>query len=187
MLNKKYINFKTCTCSVDVWMGIICVDVNGLSFWSERIQRVIIGYRSCLRCSHKAYKQCQQQARGRLAPRYLLDCFQCSVIKGRCDLNNSNSGHCSICCPSRRCLCLYFDVVTVVSIKLAQSQTGLQLPELVNWHCHSEAIQKNTRDNTQPEIKPIIHTQLGKLGRICLFGFHWKPGDLLLPPGDQEM
>ena len=56
-----------------------------------------------------------------------------------------------------------------MSIKLAQSQTRLQLPELVNWHCHSEATQKNTRDNTQPEIKPIIHTQLGKLGRICLF------------------
>ena len=32
MLNKKYINFKTCTCSVDVWMGIIRVDVNGLRF-----------------------------------------------------------------------------------------------------------------------------------------------------------
>ena len=32
MLNKKYINFKTCICSVDVWMGIICVDMNGLSF-----------------------------------------------------------------------------------------------------------------------------------------------------------
>ena len=32
MLSNKYINFKTCTCSVDVWMGIICVYVNGLSF-----------------------------------------------------------------------------------------------------------------------------------------------------------
>jgi hypothetical protein len=143
MLNKKYINFKTCTCSVDVWMGIICVDVNGLSFWPERIRWAIIGYRSCSRCSHKAYKQCQQQARGRLAPRYLLDCFQCSVIKGRCDLNNSNSGHCSICCPRRRCLCLYFDFVP---IKLAQSQTQtrLQLPGLGNWHCRCEATLKKS-------------------------------------------
>ena len=32
MFSNKYINFKTCICSVDVWMGIICVDVNGLSF-----------------------------------------------------------------------------------------------------------------------------------------------------------
>ena len=71
---------------------------------------------------------------------YLLDYFQCSVIKVRCDLNNSNSGHCSICCPRRRCLCLYFDFV---SIKLAQSETRLQLPGLGNWHFHCEATQKN--------------------------------------------
>ena len=32
MFNKKYINLKTCICSVDVWMGIISVDMNGLSF-----------------------------------------------------------------------------------------------------------------------------------------------------------
>ena len=45
------------------------------------------------------------------------------------------------------------------------------------------------RDNTQPEIKPIIHTQLGKLGRIFLFGFHWKQGDLLQrhPENSQQM
>ena len=24
--------FKTCTCNVDVWMDIICIDVNGLQF-----------------------------------------------------------------------------------------------------------------------------------------------------------
>ena len=30
MLSKNYINFKMYTCSVDVWMGIICVDVNGM-------------------------------------------------------------------------------------------------------------------------------------------------------------
>ena len=47
--------------------------------------------------------------------------------------------------------------------------TPVQLPELVNRHCHCEATQKNTPDNTQPEIKPIIHTQLD---RMCLFGFH---------------
>ena len=45
------------------------------------------------------------------------------------------------CCPHCRCLCLYFDFV---SIKLAQSWTRLQLPELVNWHCHCEVTQKNT-------------------------------------------
>ena len=33
-----------------------------------------------------------------IAPRYLLDCFQCSVISVRSDLNNCNSGHCSVCC-----------------------------------------------------------------------------------------
>ena len=32
-----------------------------------------------------------------------------------------------------------------------------------------EAKQKNMQDNTQPEIKPIIHTQLGKWSRINLF------------------
>ena len=32
MLSKKYINFQTSTCSVDVWMGIVCVDMTGLSF-----------------------------------------------------------------------------------------------------------------------------------------------------------
>ena len=49
-----------------------------------------------------------------IAPRYLLDCLQCSVIKVRCDLNNSNSGHCSTCCLHYWYLCLYFE-------RLAQS------------------------------------------------------------------
>ena len=146
----------------------------------ERIRWMIIGYQNYSPCFHKVYKQFQQQAKGRHCTRYLLlDCFHCSVIKVRCDLNNSNSGHCSICCPLCWCLCVYFDFVSII---LAQSRTRLQLPELVNWHCHCEATQKNTL----PELKPIIHTQLGKLGRISLFGFHWKPEDLLLPPGNRE-
>ena len=79
-----------------------------------------------------------------IAPGYLLDCFQC--FKVRCDLDNS--GYCSVC------HCLW---------ALAELQIQLQL---VNMHRHC--------DKTQLEIKPIIHSQLGQFGRICLFRVHWS-------------
>ena len=67
----------------------------------------------------------------------------------RCDLNNSNSGHCSLCCPSH-----HYVFQHSVSDSIAMRKVALPL-------CHDT---ENRLDNTQPEIKPIIHTWLGKLG-----------------------
>ena len=118
MLSKNYINFKTCTCSVNVWMGIICVDVNGLSFVLQ--DRNVYdgrwyGIGAIRRTSIKLINNLNNRQGAGIAPIYLLlDCFQCSVIKVRCDLNNSNSGHCSICCPHRRCLSMQFSTESIV-------------------------------------------------------------------------
>ena len=39
-----------------------------------------------------------------IAPKHLLNCFQCSVMKVRSYLNNSDSSNCSVCCPHSQCL-----------------------------------------------------------------------------------
>ena len=101
-----------------------------------------------------------------IAPRYLLDCFQCSIIKVRSDLNNCNSGYCSVCCLCHWCL------------SYRMTSDSIRRLQLVN----RPVTQKNTQDNSQPEIKLIIHSQLGKLDRICLRLVNWKRGDLLLCP-----
>ena len=123
-----------------------------LAFYYTRLERICW---TIIRCrtigtvwsaSRKLIKNVNNKQEADIATTHSLDCLQGSVMKVRYDLNNSDSSHCSVCYPC--CWCLW---------TLAHSQTQLQL---VNWHCHCDRTQKNT--------------QLGKLGRICLFGFLMK-------------
>ena len=89
-------------------MDIICIDVTGLHFvlqdckvCDNRVSKLFVGAPIKL-INNFNDRQLRQGVC--IAPRYLLDCLQCSVIKVRSDLNNSNSGQCSVCCLCHQCL-----------------------------------------------------------------------------------